>query len=364
MIMTYNGSMILGIDEAGRGPWAGPLVVGAVVLGGAEIEGLTDSKKLTKKKRELLYDEIVAIAQAAATGWVSAEELDTVGMSEALRLATRRAVEQIDVPYSEIIIDGTVNFLVDTGKGKYVKTMAKADLLVPSVSAASIMAKVERDRYMTAQDEVYPGYGFSSHAGYGVAKHRAAIVELGVTPLHRFSFAPLQKYRDGTPLASSSISEKSTRSVLGSSLVGRFTPSFEKSKILSKAGAAPSPATRAGVQHETSTQIGNRAEDEAANYLVRLGHEIIARNWKTKYCEIDIVSQKDGTLYFTEVKYRRQPNQGGGLAAITQRKLNQMRYAARFYAHSQKITDMPLQISAISLTGEPPAVEEYFDEII
>jgi ribonuclease HII len=120
-------------------------------------------------------------------------------MSEALRLATRRAVEQIQAPYTEIIIDGTVNFLTGTGKGAYVQTMKKADLLVPSVSAASILAKVERDRFMAEQDAMYPGYGFGGHAGYGVAKHRVAIEELGVTPLHRLSFAPRSPNRSHTP---------------------------------------------------------------------------------------------------------------------------------------------------------------------
>lgn len=188
--------MILGIDEAGRGPWAGPLVVGAVVLGDIEIKGLTDSKRLSKKRREILYEDIMRYAAACATGWVTSEELDAVGMSEALRLATRRVVEQVKAPYTEIVIDGTVNFLVDTNKGGYVQTMPKADLLVPSVSAASIIAKVERDRYMTAQSLIYPEYGFDSHAGYGVAKHRDAIEQHGVTPLHRLSFAPLAHYRD------------------------------------------------------------------------------------------------------------------------------------------------------------------------
>ncbi len=316
--------MILGIDEAGRGPWAGPLVVGAVVLGGVQITGLTDSKKLTKKKRELLYGEIVERAQAATTGWVSADELDMVGMREALRLATRRAVEQIHVPYSEIIIDGTVNFLADTGKGKYVTIMPKADLLVPSVSAASIMAKVERDWYMTEQDALYPEYGFKNHAGYGVAKHRAAIEQFGVTPLHRLSFAPLAKYRMDSPVRHP-----------------------ERDSVFN--------------QKETTKKIGDRAEDEAANYLMRHGHEIIERNWKTKYCEIDIVSRKNDTLYFTEVKYRKSAHQGSGMAAITPKKLNQMRYAAKFYAHSQKITNTPLITSGISLTGAPPEVEEYLE---
>ena len=193
--------MILGIDEVGRGPWAGPLVVGAVILGGAEIDGLDDSKKLTKKRRELLGVEIREQAAAWVLGWVSAGELDEVGMSEALRLATRRAVTQIQaqcrekkLAFDEIIIDGTVNFLADTALEQYVTVMAKADGLIPSVSAASIIAKVARDQFMAEQDAVYPGYGFASNAGYGVAKHRAAIERLGVTPLHRLSFAPLAKY--------------------------------------------------------------------------------------------------------------------------------------------------------------------------
>ena len=179
--------MILGIDEVGRGPWAGPLVVGAVILGGAEIEGLDDSKKLTKKRREALDEVIRKQAAAWALGWVSAGELDEVGMSQALRLATRRAVTKIqaqckekNLVFDEIIIDGTVNFLADTALERYVTVMAKADGLIPSVSAASIIAKVARDQYMTEQDAVYPGYGFASNAGYGVAKHRAAIERLGV----------------------------------------------------------------------------------------------------------------------------------------------------------------------------------------
>ena len=193
--------MILGIDEVGRGPWAGPLVVGAVILGGAEIDGLDDSKKLTKKRREALDVEIREKAAAWALGWVSAQELDAIGMSEALRLATRRAVEQVQVQcrqqnlaFSEVIIDGKVNFLRGTALEKFAMTMPKADGLIPSVSAASIVAKMARDQFMAEQAAVYPGYGFASNAGYGVAKHRAAIERLGVTPLHRLSFAPLAKY--------------------------------------------------------------------------------------------------------------------------------------------------------------------------
>jgi len=352
--------MILGIDEVGRGPWAGPLVVGAVVLGGQTIDGLTDSKKLSKKRRDELNVLIREQAAGYALGWVTSQEIDEVGLSEALRLATRRAVEQIKTSYHEIIIDGTVNFLADTTKGQYVTTMKKADLLVPSVSAASIIAKVARDNYMAEQDVVYEGYKFGSHAGYGTAAHRAAIEKLGVTPLHRLSFAPLTKYRS-KPLPSSQISVKSARRSLVSSLVGWSAPSFEKSEILSKAGAAPPTATRASaeVPAPPSNHMGAPAETEAANHLVRHGHEIVERNWKTKYCEIDIVSVKGDTVYFTEVKYRRTPWQGGGLAAITPKKLNQMRFAAKLYAQHQKMSDTNMRLAAMSLTGESPAVETF-----
>ena len=195
--------MILGIDEVGRGPYAGPLVIGACILGdwknseSAEwIEKLTDSKKLSAKRREELYVLIKEKALATATGWVSSAEIDEVGLSEALRLATRRAVEQIQktkVPFSEIIIDGTMNFLVGTKLEKYVSTLKKGDFLVKEISAASILAKVERDNYMAKLDAVYPEYGFGKHVGYGTAAHQKAMEEFGLTPEHRRSFRPVRE---------------------------------------------------------------------------------------------------------------------------------------------------------------------------
>ena len=311
--------MILGIDEVGRGPWAGPLVMGAVVLGGAKIEGLTDSKLLTKKRRETLSDKIYAKASGIGLGWVSAVEIDEIGLSAALKLATKRAVQEIKTPFHEIIIDGTVNFLAGTSLESFVTTMKKADLLVPSVSAASIVAKVARDRYMVAQDEIYPGYTFAAHVGYGTAAHRAAIDKLGVTPLHRLSFAPLNKYK--TDRASQE-----------------------------------DPVVDGAISRQTTRAIGDSSETVAAEELVRCGHKIIDRNWKTKYCEIDIISKKDDTLYFSEVKHRRNGIGGDGLAAITPKKLNQMAYAAKFYAHTQRLINVDLRLMAIATTGDSPAV--------
>lgn len=314
--------MILGIDEVGRGPWAGPLVIGAVVLGGIEIEGLTDSKKLSKKRRDELDVIIRRDAAGYGIGWVDASEIDEIGLSAALILATKRAVEQVTVSYHEIIIDGTINFLKGTPKGRYVTTLKKADLLIPSVSAASIIAKVARDNYMAQQDAIYPGYKFASHVGYGTAVHRAAIDLHGVTPLHRLSFAPLAKYK----------------------------PVSKKSKVIETDNLA-------GIA--TTKQIGDAGEDAAVAFLKRQGHEIIDRNWRTKFCEIDIISHHDDTIYFTEVKYRKRDDQGGGLAAITAQKHRQMKFAAEYYVLKNKVKDTNLRLAAIDVSGQPPVVKNY-----
>ena len=320
--------MILGVDEVGRGCWAGPLVMGAVVLGDVEIEGLTDSKALSARRRKELAAEIYEKAIGVGLGWVSAQEIDEIGLGAALRLACRRAVEMIDktgVAYHEIIIDGTVNFLKGTPKAPYVTTMKKADLLIASASAASIVAKVARDNWMAEQVAIFPGYGFEQHVGYGTAPHRAALGRLGACELHRMSFAPLAKFSkfESTDPAPPRV----TRSAHSGGL----------------------PTTRA---------IGDASESIAASELEHRGHTIIARNWKTKYCEIDIVSQKGRTVYFTEVKHRKNARHGDGLVAITSKKLNQMRYAAKFYAHTEKLEDANLQLLAIATIGDPPHITD------
>jgi ribonuclease HII len=251
---------------------------------------------------------------------VSATEIDEGGLALALRLATRRAVEQVQqsrVAFDEIVIDGTINFLSNTRLEQFTTTIKKADLLIPSVSAASVVAKVARDRFMAEQEAEYPAYKFATHVGYGTALHRAAIELNGVTPLHRLSIAPLAKYRTvSAPIQAA--------------------------------------ASRSTAKLQTTRKIGDVSETVAAEELARRGHEIIARNWKTKYCEIDIVSKKGETYYFTEVKHRRDNKSGDGLSAITPSKLRQMRYAARFYAHTQKLKDVSLQLYAITTSQDEP----------
>ena len=179
---------IVGIDEVGRGCWAGPVVAGAVILG-QPIAGLKDSKLLSKRQREKLAAEIKLWATAIGIGWVEPSEVDEIGLSAAVGLAMRRALEQISLTYDEIIIDGNFNFL---GENPQAKAIIKADNSVPAVSAASIVAKVARDNYMIEVAAQYPDYGFEKHVGYGTALHLQKLKLNGVSDLHRLSFKPVQ----------------------------------------------------------------------------------------------------------------------------------------------------------------------------
>lgn len=183
---------MLGLDEVGRGCWAGPLVAGAVVLG-SSISGLKDSKQLSKSKRQTLAVEIESKALAYGLGWVSAAEIDDIGLTEAVRLAMQRALEQIKVDYDELIIDGNLNFFPDNPKAK---AIIKADATVPAVSAASIVAKVARDHYMSELGAEYAVYEFAKHVGYGTARHLELLKLHGISDLHRRSYKPIQQLID------------------------------------------------------------------------------------------------------------------------------------------------------------------------
>ena len=336
--------MILGIDEVGRGPYAGPLVIGACILGDWQnsedadwIEKLTDSKKLSAKRREELYILIKEKALAAATGWVSSAEIDEIGLSEALKLATRRAVEQIQktkVPFSEIIIDGTINFLVGTKLEKYVSTLKKGDFLVKEISAASILAKVERDEYMAELDAVYPEYGFGKHVGYGTAAHQKAMEEFGLTPEHRRSFRPVREIAEGKTTV--------------------------KPKTATRLETAAEPKN-ISEQKTTNKQLGDRGEQVVADFLTAAGHEIVARNYKTKLFEVDIISRKAQVLYFTEVKYRGGRDFGEALDFIDKKKQQKMHLAVvGFLATHPEYADFRPTL-AVAEVGKDFKLEEWFE---
>ena len=189
--------LIVGIDEVGRGCWAGPVVAGAVLLPDgftvpeAAAWRLADSKTMSRHQREQADVEIRAVAQAFGLGWVAAAEVDSLGLTAAVALAMRRALQAVTAVYDDVIIDGSYNFLPDI---PHARAVVKADGSVPAVSAASIIAKVARDGYMRRAAETYPGYGFESHVGYGTKQHASALRDLGVTELHRRSYRPVQAF--------------------------------------------------------------------------------------------------------------------------------------------------------------------------
>lgn len=178
-------SVICGIDEAGRGPLAGPVCAAACILpAGLELPGLNDSKKLTEKRREVLYTQIIAQAVAWAVCLVDEKTIDEINILQATFRAMRGAVEQLSVRPDLCLVDGNR----DPGLGLPTKTVVRGDAACASIAAASILAKVTRDRLMVQRDAQYPGYGFAAHKGYGTKAHYAAIAALGLCPIHRRSF--------------------------------------------------------------------------------------------------------------------------------------------------------------------------------
>lgn len=314
---------ILGIDEVGRGPWAGPLVVGAVILGKTTLvlesdwyQALTDSKILSAKRRQELSSQIFSHAVYASLGWVSAVEIDHLGLSASLKLATKRALLNLRFnpqTFSEIIIDGTVNFLDYTKLSSKVTLLKKADSLIKEVSAASIIAKVARDQYMINIAEKYPNYGFEKHVGYGTKFHQSALLNFGPTPEHRHSFRPI------------------------ANLVS--TSANSKTKTL-----APNS--------------GQIAETKVSEFLLNSGHQIIARNHRTRFYEIDIISIFQQKIYFTEVKYRKNSDHGSPLEFITKSKQQQMHFAAESFLKFQNLKLQP--VLAVASVSRAFQIDDFF----
>ncbi len=184
--------LIIGIDEVGRGSWAGPLLVVAARARGLLPEGLADSKILSKSRRENLYNKLDEVCDFGE-GWVQPEEIDADGLAKALRIGVHRALLALGADFEdEIILDGNIDYC----PAEFTKSSCeiKADANYPIVSAASIYAKVVRDRYMVRLAQFHPFYGFEQHVGYGTELHRSSLKIHGVSKVHRKSYKPVQAF--------------------------------------------------------------------------------------------------------------------------------------------------------------------------
>ncbi len=282
-IMTYEREcyemgceLVAGIDEVGRGPLAGPVVAAAVILPKeCKIEGVNDSKKLSAKKREELYDIILEQAVSYGIGVVSNERIDEINILQATYEAMREALSQLKPAAEYILADAVTIPMVSTPQ----KGIIKGDAKSMSIGAASIVAKVYRDRLMEAYDEVYPGYGFAANKGYGSAEHIAGIGKLGITPIHRKTFVKHFLPQDG----------------------------------------------------ETAADKGNRGEVLAAKQMEKMGYEILERNYHARKGEIDIIAKKDTYIVFTEEKYRKNETMGTPAEAVNHWKQQHIIRAAKAY---------------------------------
>jgi len=182
---TQDGVILAGMDEVGRGPLAGPVVVGCVVMPAEPLlKYVNDSKKVTEKRREALYDQIMSTALEAHTAWIGPDVIDEINILEATKCAFAEAFQKMQLPVTDVLIDALTGLQIRARQ----HPLIHGDALSYSIAAASIVAKVERDRYMIEQDKLFPQYGFAKNKGYGTKEHMDAIRAYGMTPIHRRSF--------------------------------------------------------------------------------------------------------------------------------------------------------------------------------
>jgi len=269
-----------GTDEAGRGPLAGPVYAAAVCLDGARIEGLNDSKKLSPKRREELYEEICARAKYAVA-FAGVDEIERLNILGASQLAMNRAVSELisKVRSEAVLVDGNV------ARGFPIPAICVVggDSKCASIAAASILAKVSRDRAMEKLELVYPGYGFAQHKGYPTKQHYEAIRKLGPTPIHRMSF-----------LRKLFAEEKHT-------------------------------------QNDDARFRGALGEDLALESLEHAGYTLVERNFRSYSGEIDLIVRNDAYIVFVEVKLRKDRRFADAAEYVDRRKTERIRKTAEFW---------------------------------
>lgn len=295
---SLNVPLLCGVDEAGRGPLAGDVYAAAVILPpDAELPGLNDSKKLSEKKREALYDLICAQAVSYCVATATPEEIDRLNILNATFVAMQRAIDGLSVPPDYVLIDGNRRPATII---QPCSCVVKGDATSASIAAASILAKVSRDRYMKQIAERYPEYGFTKHKGYPTKDHYAAIAEYGVLDIHRKSF------------------------------------------LKKMAGASEPNAHLRGV-------IGERA---TAEWYLEHGYEVTARNVHSTYGEIDLIVENGEYLVFCEVKTRKTGSPMAPAAAVGARKQKKIIQTALGYLAEHGMEKQPrFDVAEVLLEG-------------
>ncbi|HEY3414292.1 MAG TPA: ribonuclease HII [Armatimonadota bacterium] len=323
---------VAGVDEAGRGPLAGPVVAASVILPeGFDLDGVNDSKALSSARREALYGSL-ADRVPWAVGIASVEEIDRLNILKATHLAMRRALEALQPRPDFALVDG----LAVKGLPIPHLPIVKGDCRCLSIAAASIIAKVTRDRLMRDLHACYPAYGFDRHKGYGTPEHLRALEEHGPCPAHRRSFAPVSSFEFRVPSSELSVSSSEFR-------------------VPSQPSRNSEPGTR-----NPRAALGAEGERRAALALQAAGYEVLERNARVSHDELDIICRHGEAWVFVEVKTRRGDGYGAPDEAVTQRKQGKLTRAALAWLEAHGIEDPEWRFDVVTVrlqNGAPPRIE-------
>lgn len=294
-LYAQGKNLIAGLDEAGRGPLAGPVVAGAVILPkSCNIQGLNDSKKLSPKKRDSLFNQIYDAALSVGIGIADTEEVDKINILAATHCAMNRAVDNLDISPECILVDG---LRVPSLKVSQI-AIVKGDSKSASIAAASIIAKVTRDKIMVDYGRQYPQYGFEKHKGYATQFHLEAIAKFGISSIHRRSFSP--------------VLEKENKQM------GKIS-------------------------------LGEYGEDFTCRFLKTKRYKIIERNYRSLWGEVDIIAKDKDTLVFIEVKTRSSDRFGPPESSVTRTKQNRIRRIAEAYIKTSKYRNLCFRFDVVSI---------------
>ncbi len=350
---------VAGVDEAGRGCLAGPVVAAAVILPpDAELPGLDDSKKLSPRRREGLFDAIRAQALAASIAQVDAEEIDRLNILQASLKAMREALNTLQTAPQHVLVDGHVR----PGSAFEETALVDGDARSLSIAAASVLAKVHRDRLMVECDTHYPEYGFAGHKGYGSPDHMAALRTHGPCPLHRRSFAPVAE------LVQPPRSAAYASFVEGIGQAESLGELERMAHFIKEAGDALVDDELRALRKEYRARlaqlqdIGRRGETRAERYLVEAGYEVLERRYRGGGGEVDLIVRKGDECVFVEVKASTQAEEGyKPEQRVDRAKRQRLVGAARQYVR-EKSTQATYRFDVVVVTlGGEESVEHWPD---